>query len=667
MRLTLLSFLFLAFAVSSFAQQTLGKGMDKEKESGMNGNPQQQETPTVNIKKSIKTWHLVDDFTLADTLALDTMIIGFQQQNPVLRRNPMTLHTGNLGSPSHSMLLSHTYSNQDFFFLNSLHQYFPNAEDQLFYNTTIPYTNVTYSMGSPKRSEDNIRLIFTQNVNKKLNIGFSYHLMSSVGRYLGQQMNNEMSRIFMSYDGEKYSVASSISFNHTDHYENGGISDSSYILNPTYHNNPQSNTIPVNFRDAKNKLNNTHFFLAQQMGIGKIALKDSTSAPLPVGVIFHSIDLNSYKHIYTIDDLSSYYTGSATPFYQGIYADSLQTRDSTNLLSIKNFFQLKFNEEANSLLKFGVRAYIVNELSFYRFEDTSSFKKVNGEDIAYYHHRKNNYSNTAIGAQIFKNRGENFWWNAGFKAYIQGYKVGDTELTGKMNSRFKIGKDTAGVFAAGNITLRSAGPLYEKYFSNHIKWDNTYSQERTLTLQGGIRIPTKRFELTGQMRVINNYFYWNQYALPDQASGVTEAIEVNLNQSFKLGILNSINRVWWQTTSNESVLPLPTFSAYSSNFIESVLFKVLRFQIGFDATWHSSYYAQAYMPATGQFYVQNTQKTGNYPFADAFINLHLKRARIGLKFEHINKGLSGNNYFILPDYPANPRMFKICVSWNFFD
>ena len=45
-----------------------------------------------------------------------------------------------------------------------------------------------------------------------------------------------------------------------------------------------------------------------------------------------------------------------------------------------------------------------------------------------------------------------------------------------------------------------------------------------------------------------------------------------------------------------------------------------------------------------------------------------KRMRIFLKYQHVNKGLFGNGeYFSAAGYPLNPGMFKIGISWGFYD
>jgi len=73
------------------------------------------------------------------------------------------------------------------------------------------------------------------------------------------------------------------------------------------------------------------------------------------------------------------------------------------------------------------------------------------------------------------------------------------------------------------------------------------------------------------------------------------------------------------------------------------------------------------MPATGRFYRQDATETGNYPFVNVFINLKLRRTRIFLMFDHINSGMTGYEYYMIPSYPMNVRMFRYGLAWTFYD
>ena len=95
---------------------------------------------------------------------------------------------------------------------------------------------------------------------------------------------------------------------------------------------------------------------------------------------------------------------------------------------------------------------------------------------------------------------------------------------------------------------------------------------------------------------------------------------------------------------------------------------MLRMQIGVDGRFNTKYYAPSYNPALAAFYNQRDWELGNYPYLDAFITAKWKRMRIFLKYQHANFGLFGNSeYFTVAGYPQNPGMFKMGLSWSFYD
>ena len=625
-----------------------------------------------SVVKKILTWKLTDDFSRIDSIAPDTLFNGFQNRHPALKNNPFIVHLGNYGTAYQPMILSELSSDNNFIFHNSLRAYFHRPEELVYYNTTVPYTNLTYHFGSPKvRSIESMNIIFTQNVNKNWNVGVEYNIFSSIGHSAAQKTDNQKARFFSSYQGKKYAIHGSFLYTTLKHNENGGLQNDDDILKPKESEYDQSENIPVMLTTSQNRISNRQLFINQSLGIGKITLKDTLKGnkELPVTTIFHSIHIDNTKRVYSVNKLKEYYdSDTSNPFYPVIYGDSLRTRDSVSYTLVRNTFQIKFNEEANSFLKFGIRAFIDNEIKKYQFPLPYTFVTNSaGKRTAFYHSSDTTLTTTSLGGQIFKNTGKNFWWNAGLRFYFQGHRAGDSELTGQLNSLFPIGKDTAGIYASGGLFLQSPGLFMEYYNSNHIKWNKEFSPEKTLKIRGGIKVPTKRFELSGEVRLINDHIFWNHLALPDQTGSVLQLVEINLYQHFKVGHFNNLNRVVYQVTSHPEIIPLPQLAAYTNNYFEGLVFKVLRYQVGADLTWFSAYHAPSYMPATGQFFVQNSKTIGEYPFIDVFINLHLKRARIGLKMEHINQGLGENNYFSAPGYPIKPRNFQFAVSWNFYD
>ncbi len=148
-------------------------------------------------------------------------------------------------------------------------------------------------------------------------------------------------------------------------------------------------------------------------------------------------------------------------------------------------------------------------------------------------------------------------------------------------------------------------------------------------------------------------------------------LSATLKQDFRLGVFHLDNEVTWQKTSNEAVLPLPKLSLYHNFYILTKLAKkVLTVQLGADVRYFTKYNAPAYAPGVQQFHLQPTDdlvEIGGYPIVNVYANLHLKRTRIFAMMYHVNAGMGSANSFLTPHYPINPRLFKIGVSWNFYD
>lgn len=665
-----LTTLLISLSLSSalVAQRTMGGPGQMDQSQG-----EEEGAKTESIPPDVRAWRLTDHFTFSDTVAVDTLSTGYQIFNPIFKESIAQNYLGNLGSAYQSMIFDEQQRYYGNIFYNSLLAYIPHPHELNYYNTKTPYVNVTYHFGSPKRqSEEYITALYTQNVNKATNVGLSYHLSSSIGQYQGQKAENQNFKFWSSYNGKRYNMHTAFVYTKIENQENGGIKNNNPDID--FHKLDPSE-VPMNFAgnssasDANNNIDHLQFFYNHSLSIGNINVKgkDSTVTQLPVSTVYHTLKYEQGERLYSINNLPTY-TEADNPFYSESPIDTIQTRDSTSFQQITNTFQIKFNEEANSLLKFGLRAYITNEVMLYKYPGKiKELKDDDGNKSYQYHTRDTSLINTAIGGQIFKNLGENFWWNAGAKLYFQGYRTGDSEITGSLNSQFRVGRDTAGLFANGGIYFQQPELFENQYNSNHFQWDEDFNQTKSIRIRGGMRIPTRRFELSGGINLINEHIFWQNNGLPDQTSAVLQVMNIRLKKHFILGRIHSVNDAILQYTSDEKYIPVPLLALYNSTFYENTLFQVLHFQIGFDLRYNTEYYAPKYMPATGIFVNQQDKKVGNYPFVDAFVNLQLKRARIYIKYDHVNQGYPDEPYYSSYQYPGNPRNLKFGVSWNFYD
>jgi hypothetical protein len=186
-------------------------------------------------------------------------------------------------------------------------------------------------------------------------------------------------------------------------------------------------------------------------------------------------------------------------------------------------------------------------------------------------------------------------------------------------------------------------------------------------IYGTLDIPELGFRFNATVENLNHLVYFNTSAIPTQHRGNIQVVSANWKQHLAWGILNWDNDLVYQVSSQPDILPLPDLTVYSNLYVKGTLSKVLLSHLGVDCRYHTTYYAPAYMPATGMFHTQNTVKIGNYPYMNAYVNFHLKRMRFFVMYSHVSRFFADPNYFSAPYYPMNPAIIKAGLSWNFYD
>lgn len=134
-----------------------------------------------------------------------------------------------------------------------------------------------------------------------------------------------------------------------------------------------------------------------------------------------------------------------------------------------------------------------------------------------------------------------------------------------------------------------------------------------------------------------------------------------------LGKFSVSTQLLWQKASAPQFIHLPDLSARMVISYRMVVSKVLFVQFGADTRYNTAYYADAYQPATGLFYLQNEKKLGNYPYIDAFANLKLKRTRVFFQYINVGALVLNQPYFTSLHHPMNGPTFRLGVSWSFYN
>ena len=632
----------------------------------------------------MKVFEFQDGYSRIKESRLDTVFADFHNYNPVYKKSISAQTLGNLGASAQSNdFFQRSFDSNEFLFLRNYQSYLTLPKDIHFYNTTKPFTLLDYGQWFVNKpvGESWLKVFQTQNINPALNFGFSYNSISSQGKYLNQEAKDNSLNLFASYNIDRYDLWFIIGKNKSTNQENGGLLNPSDIKNPDL----KPENMPVWFTGAAAESNNSFAVIAHQYKFGKwikVKEKDEEFQKfIPRFTIMHTLEYSdNTRNFHEIDpNPSNDFTDSrGTVYFYGTqhlpYINSAKgsttlpgTQDKTGMKRFTNLFYLKGVEAPDRKYTFGKQAYIGNDLinMYYPREALIYTPGLMKPPLGLTQTRS--ISNTFVGGSIFRSNAKFLNWNASGRYYIQGYRAGDFELTGKIEKPIRTSRDTSFVRLTGSMTNSTPDYFYKHYYSNHFKWDNSFDRTYELKVGAAYEKPFRRLKFGFKYSIVNKYIYWNESSLPGQASSEFSVAQFFIRKDFKFGPLNLENSVMYQKSTTDKYLHIPEISTRNTVFLSGLVSKVLALQIGVDMRYDTGYYGDYYSPALGMFYVQHNEKIGDYPWLDAFINLKLKRTRFYVKYSNIGSKLVARRYYTTPTYAAQVASLAFGLSWSFYN
>ena len=267
-------------------------------------------------------------------------------------------------------------------------------------------------------------------------------------------------------------------------------------------------------------------------------------------------------------------------------------------------------------------------------------------------------------SRIFSGQGRILNYDVTAEIGLVGPAAGEIKVDGGITTRIPLLGDTVNISADGKFTNLAAPWFMQHYLSNHFIWNNDFSKTRAFRAGGEITIPWTWTRLSAGVENIQNALYFDSSSLPRQHSGSVQIFSATLRQDLHAGCFHWENRITYQTSSNQDVIPLPQL-AVNSNMYVTFRVATLRIQFGLDCDYFTRYKPVTYQPATMQFINTDGPWIGNYPFMNLYVNCRLSKTRFYLMMSHVNQGLTGDNYFSMPHYPMNPRRFQLGFSVDF--
>lgn len=543
-----------------------------------------------------------------------------------------------------------------------------NIEQTRFYNTTRPFTELNYLIGSG--AEQFINILHTQNIKPNWNFAFQFRLINAPGFFKSQNTNHSNLRLNSYYQSpnKRYGIYFIGLTNSLQSAENGGIVNDSFMVDKTGIYSDRFN-IPVNIAEnagysrdpfntqlkTGNKYNQLKLLIRQQYDFGKkdSLVTDSTVIKLfyPRFRIEHSFGYNTYTYLFQdIAPDSAFYkqnynvdlTGIDTLLYRSAWKEAI------NDLSIYQFPDIKNQQQ---FLKAGAS---IQNLSLKR-ADLS-------RDMLY---------NIFLHGE-YRNRTRNKKWDIEAYAhlYAAGFNAGDyrayislERLLSNTIGSLRVGFENANRTPSYLMRNNSGFPVKTP--------DDGTNKENITHLFSSLTLPALQLQLSGHYYLIGNYTYLKSFYEAEQQTAPFNVLQVKGSKDFRL------SKFWhWyadvvlQKTAGNTPVNIPLLYLRNRIVFQGRFFKNLNIALGLDSRYYTPYTADNYSPVTGQFFPQDSIRIANLPDIAAFVHFRIRSFSAFVRLENLNTlDLNGfsftNNNMAAPLYPYQGLLFKMGIFWNF--
>ena len=546
----------------------------------------------------------------------------------------------NIGGALQQLTSAESKSIWSYYDQGAFANYFLEQNDVPYYYVKSALTEAQYFMGYNRGHVFNI--YHTQNVNKYLNFYVKYKRLNSLGFYANDVHEQSSFLGGANYSNPKtgYAAKGYILTERLINDEFGGLRDDSLRTEVT------RDLLPVNLSADGNTDANRQFYFDNSYDFARFFTRSSNDSLKTTEERSTAIRLGAsfkYKRMYSL------YTGQSSGFYDNYFSQQagLSYTDSVA------------NQEYVS------RAYLETTIG-----NTYRFKVKGGISHLFLNYGNDNFRFESNNLGIFSlasvdlserlalKGSLDYIFSGSFSQNVDMKVQGDLKLLKWLNA-----------FGGYSFVNRNADVFDLYYFSNNFIWNNDFDKQRFLEFHYGIKW-LKENSLRITQKSIFNYIYYDADALPAQANETVNVLEAKLTQNFTFwNLIHFDNDVVWQrVTSNSGVMPLPELVSRNSLYLEFGLFKkAMKLLLGSEMNYFSSYLAPSFNPATSRFYLENRREIGGYPYFDAFLGIKLRKARVFLKYQHLNQGYMGTGYFGAPGYPLPDSMLRVGINWRFFN
>lgn len=620
----------------------------------------------------VKTWQMPGYSAVADTIPFrDTVMLNYHDVDVQNDYSLSSATNGNvLVSHIESRIIQDRQRTIEDPFAWRLTPYVLTPQQQRFFNTTTPFSTIAYKKGFVTGHEENdIDFLFTGNIGKALNLGLEMDYLNSVGHYSNTAGKLFRGSVWGSYNGAHYSMHGAFSWSQLSSYDNGGLKDIEDMRGPL---DPEDMPVRMNamtgYRYLSGYLHNQYAITKEREYHDSIEVVEDGRRVKHDTIKVEYIPLMTFSHLFETNNSNRRYIEKTANqgFYNDIYFDSIATHDTTDVLTIRNTIAVTFCEAYNTKLKFGITAFAMNECQRF-LRDSVPYDPDSIFDYKW-------TNNTFVGGAIHKHSGANVRYHVEGKVCVVGYKIGEFDVHGKLQTHFNAGKYPMYISARAYAKSETPNWYLQHFQSNHVCWENDFGF--TYRFLGGATIsyPTKwvkaRLDFSFENQTHPIYVSATDWK-PRQYSGNVQIITGDVGVDVTTPWVNLENRAVIQHSTNDSVMAVPLVILQHRLYYHGTWFKALDAQIGVDVRYFTRYHAPILCPATGMFAAQTDTKIGNYPWMNVYANFYVRsiRLRFFAQYQHINRLFMKDNidYLTMPDYPTNRDVFRAGLAWHFYN
>ena len=574
---------------------------------------------------------------------------------------------GNLGNASKSYLFNPLQRGGWDAGFRSYEVYNYTLEQTPFYQTTKPYTELGYLLGG--KGEQLIELLHTQNKTKQFNYSFAYRFSNAPGNLKNQHANLNNMRITANYQSKRKRYASYwvMLLNKSASSENGGLVNSNLIDSLSL-NNP--------------------YELETRLGISGVSFRNPFNTSIATGTTYKEQNF-VWKQTYDIGQKDSVVKDTVTTylFYPRLrFQNEIKYQSNQFAFADANPLALNYEQYFNYKLPVGDAMLFqdqwrrfTNEFSLVSFPEKTNPNQFLQVGLGY---QQLNFKDTLLswsnhdvyGLGVYKNKTKNLRWDiqASGKLFLNGYHAGDYEALFSLTSVFNKKGDQVALWLQNSNRTPSFNRLGITAFP--ISRLSTIDKENIIELGAMWDQKSRGLTASFQYKLIQNFQYFGSGYQPLVYDKALSYMKGTVSNQVKLSThWNWYNELSLQLVDPSAPLHLPVIFTRQRLAFEGNFFKNLFLSTGLELIYHSAFQPDAYLPLTGQFYLQDQFTTNNRPIANAFLNFRIKRFKGFIRMEQLNTLLATSNQlgtryqFTAPNYLGTGTWLRVGIWWNFIN